>query len=163
MENTTPILAESPAPLLSLEEALSQVPDMRPARGIRYKLRPLLTLVMLTRISDADTPIAIADWAAGRADWVREHLQLNWRRMPHHSTFRRLLQKLSLPGLREQAQAFLVARLSPEKRLYHQDGQALLGTIAGEDTDGRPTGGIGWRFSKPGRIWCWLKSQLARR
>jgi predicted transposase YbfD/YdcC len=57
--------------------------------------------------------------------------------MPHHSTLRRLLQKLSLLGLREQAPAFLVARLSPEKRLYHQDGQALRGTIAGEETDGR--------------------------
>ena len=82
---------ESPVPLPSLEEALSQVPDQRTARGIRYELPPLLILVMLAKLSDTDTPLAIADWAAARADWVREHLRVNWRRTPHQIMFRRLL------------------------------------------------------------------------
>ena len=138
MEKNTPRRVESPATLLSLEQALSQVADQRAARGIRYELPQLLILVMLAKLSDADTPIAIADWVADRADWVREHLRVNWRRMPHQSTFRRLLQRsLSLPGLREQAQSFLAARQSPEERLCNLDGKTLRGTIAGEDTQGR--------------------------
>ena len=122
--------AESPALLQSLEQALAQVPDQRAARGLRYELLPLLIMVMLAKLGDADTPLAIADWAAERVDWLREHLQLNWRRMPHHSTFRRLLQRsLSLPELRQQAQAFLAARQSPDQRLCNLDGKTLRGTI----------------------------------
>ena len=98
--------AESPALLQSLEQALAQVPDQRSARGLRYQLLPLLMLVMLAKLADADTPLAIADWAAERVEWLREHLQVNWRRMPHHSTFRRLLQRsLSLPELRQSGRA----------------------------------------------------------
>lgn len=137
MKKDNEIRAESPAPLQSLEQALSQVPDQRAARGIRYELLPLLIVVVLAKLADADTPIAIADWAAERADWVREHLQVNWRRMPHQSTFRRLLQRsLSLPGLRRQAQAFLAARQSPQERLCNLDGKTLRGTIAAEETQG---------------------------
>lgn len=129
--------AESPALLQSLEQVLAQVPDQRAARGVRYELLPLLIMVMLAKLADADTPLAISDWAAERVDWLREHLQLNWRRMPHQSTFRRLLQRsLSLPELRQQAQAFLAARQSPQERLCNLDGKTLRGTIAAEQTKG---------------------------
>lgn len=129
--------AESPVPLSSLAEALAQVSDQRAARGIRYELPPLLMIVMLAKLANADTPQAIADWGAERVEWLREHLPVNWRRMPHHSTFRRLLQtSLSLPELRQQAQAFLTARQAPGERLYNLDGKTLRGTIAGGETKG---------------------------
>jgi hypothetical protein len=57
--------------------------------------------------------------------------------MPHHRTFRRLSQKLSLPWLGEQAQAFLAARPSPEERHYNLGGKTLRGTITGVETHGR--------------------------
>lgn len=137
MENNSERCAESPARLSSLAQALSQVADQRAARGIRYELLPLLIIVMLAKLAAADTPLAIADWAAERAAWLREHLQVNWPRMPHHSTFRRLLQSsLSLPDLRQQAQAFLTARQSPHQRLYNLDGKTLRGTLAGGATRG---------------------------
>jgi predicted transposase YbfD/YdcC len=129
--------AKSPARLSSLAEALAKVRDQRAARGIRYELLPLLIILMLAKLADADTPLAIADWAAERAAWLRKHLQLDWPRMPHHSTFRRLLQKsLSLPDLRQQAQAFLAARQSSAQRLYNLDGKTLRGTIAGGTSKG---------------------------
>lgn len=129
--------AESPAILQSLEQVLAQVPDQRAARGIRYELLPLMMMVMLAKLADADTPQAIADWSAEHIDWLREHLQVNWRRMPHHSTFRRLLQRsLSLPDLRQQAQAFLTARQSSHERLCNLDGKTLRGTIPAEQTKG---------------------------
>lgn len=137
MKKNNEIRAESPAPLQSLEQILSQVPDQRAARGTRYELLPLLMMVMLAKLAEADTPMAIADWAAERVDWLREHLQLNWKRMPHQSTFRRLLQRsLSLPELRQQAQEFLAARQSPEQRLCNLDGKTLRGTITAEQPQG---------------------------
>lgn len=93
--------------------------------------------MMLAKLANADTPLAIADWAAERAAWLRAHLQVNWPRLPHHSTFRRLLQRSrSLPDLRRQAQAFLTARQAPHQRLYNLDGKTLRGTIAGGATKG---------------------------
>ena len=128
---------KSPVPLSSLAEAFAQVPDQRAARGKRYELLPLLMIVMLAKLSNADTPQAIADWAAERNTWLCEHLQLRWPPMPHHSTYRRLLQRsLSLAGLRQQAQAFLTARQAPDQRLYNLDGKTLRGTIPGGATKG---------------------------
>lgn len=137
MEDNTENLTKSPEPLQSLEQVLSKVPDQRAARGIRYELQPLLMIVMLAKLADADTPIAIADWAAGRTEWLREQLRLDWKRMPHQSTFRRLLQKsLSLPELRQQAQEFLASRQSTEQRLCNLDGKTLRGTIASGQSAG---------------------------
>ena len=137
MEDNTENLTKSPEPLQSLEQVLSKVPDQRAARGIRYELQPLLMIVMLAKLAEADTPIAIADWAAGRTEWLREQLRLDWKRMPHQSTFRRLLQKsLSLPELRQQAQEFLASRQSTEQRLCNLDGKTLRGTIASGQSAG---------------------------
>lgn len=128
---------ENPAHLSSLQSALAHIADHRAARGRRYPLLPLLAIVMLAKFANADTPVAIADWAAARADWLRAQLQVRWPRMPHHSTFRRLLQTgLSLADLRQQAQQFLAARQAPDERLYNLDGKTLRGTIPGGQTQG---------------------------
>ena len=64
--------------------------DPRHARGKRYSLATLLTLVFLAKLSGMDSPSAIADWCqAHRAELV-ELLHLSYARMPGHSTFRRL-------------------------------------------------------------------------
>ena len=42
----------------------------------------------------------------------------------------------SLPELRQQAQAFLTARQSPDQRHYNLDGKTLRGTIPGGETKG---------------------------
>src|SRR5436190_24235880 len=98
--------AGSLLPLQSLEKMLEPLTDQRARRGVRYGLLPLVCIVLLAKLTGADTPVAIADWAAERATWLRLHLHLKWRRMPHHSTYRRLLQQaLPLAEFEQQASA----------------------------------------------------------
>jgi hypothetical protein len=60
-----------PAPLVSLAAKLAEVTDQRKRRGIRYQLVPLLVLVLLAKLCGADTPQAIAEWVAYRADGLK--------------------------------------------------------------------------------------------
>ena len=93
MNKHSELRAGSPLPLQSLEKMLAPLTDQRAPRGVRYGLLPLLCIVLLAKLTGADTPTGIADWATDRAAWLRAQLHLNWRRMPHHSTFRRLFQQ----------------------------------------------------------------------
>ncbi len=76
----------------SLADFFARVVDQRKRRGARYQLAPLLALIMLAKLCGADKPIEIADWISQRADRLLRALGLNWKRMPHHSTYRRALQ-----------------------------------------------------------------------
>lgn len=129
--------AGSPLPLQSLAKLFASLTDQRAPRGVRYGLLPLLWIVLLAKLMGADTPVAIADWAAERAPWLRAQLHLKWRRMPHHSTYRRLFQQaLPLAEFEQQARAFLSARQAADEALCNLDGKTLRGTIPGGATQG---------------------------
>jgi hypothetical protein len=75
---------------------------------VRYALAPLLVLLALAKLAGQDTPSAIADWVALRADYFRRSLGLRWKRMPQAGTYRRLLDRgLDVAQLEEQASHFL--------------------------------------------------------
>src|SRR5713226_6734300 len=90
--STTPSLSEV-SQLQSLAASFAQLHDQRARRGRRYALAPLLQVLTLAKLAGMDTPSAIADWAQHRAAWLRAALGVSWKRMPHDSTFRRLLQR----------------------------------------------------------------------
>lgn len=137
MEQHSEKCLENPAVRRSLEEMLSQLTDQRAARGRRYALLPLLIIVLLAKLAGEDKPLAIADWARERTDWLRDHLQVTWRRMPHHSTFRRLLQRgLDVSELEEQARGWLAQCVASEGKHYNLDGKTLCGTIPAGETQG---------------------------
>ncbi len=122
--------------LRSLADALSQLTDQRKKRGIRYELGPLLILMVMAKLSGEDTPSAMADWVALRAEGLKKALGLEWRRMPHQSTYRRLLQHgLEMNELEQMAGEFLGA-LQSEAALLNLDGKTLRGTIPGGQTKG---------------------------
>jgi predicted transposase YbfD/YdcC len=64
--------------------------DPRHARGKRYSLVTLLTLVFLAKLSGMDSPSAIADWCEAHREELVERLNLRYPGMPGHSTIRRL-------------------------------------------------------------------------
>lgn len=137
MNEHNEIVAESRLPLQSLAQLLAPLTDQRSPRGIRYALFPLLCIVLLAKLAQADTPLAIADWATARAAWLRDQLQLNWPRMPHHCTYRRLLQSaLPLADFEQQGRAFLTQRQASDEPLYNLDGKTLRGTIPSGATQG---------------------------
>lgn len=46
---------------------------------------------MLAKLCGQDTPVEIAAWVAGRTETLKSDLELNWKRMPHHSNYRRVM------------------------------------------------------------------------
>ena len=119
----------------SLYDRFQQISDPRQAKGKRYSLLTLLVLIFLAKLSNQDTPVAIADWAKNHAEELAKLLGLcrNW--MPHHNTYRRVFQSIISEGEFEQLM-----------REYHQqqtdgigdtlamDGKALRGTrLADQD------------------------------
>lgn len=94
----------------SLVDFFARVVDQRKRRGMRYQLAPLLALIMLAKLCGADKPIEIADWISDRAERLKRALGLGWKRMPHHSTYRRLLGSgLKIEELEKQAREFIAS------------------------------------------------------
>lgn len=121
--------------LKSLFAFLLRVVDTRKAKGKRYILGTLLTLILLAKLGGEDKPTGITEWVANRVEQLVEMKILPEANAPCHMTFRRILSFV--------IQAEELERLVGE---YHRsqlkegveivltmDGKTLKGTIpAGE-------------------------------
>lgn len=117
----------------SLAETLATISDQRQARGLRYELKPLLLLLCLSKFSGADKPSEIADWIAFRFDYLKEKLLLPWKRSPHHSTWRRLLDSaIEVSELEKVIGKYLQKLSAGESQLLNLDGKCVRGTVAAE-------------------------------
>lgn len=116
--------------------------DPRHARGKRYSLATLLTLVFLAKLSGMDNPSAIADWCqAHRAELV-ERLHLRYPSMPGHSTFRRLFAKvIDEAGFEQRMREYTAHQRGEQadRRLLVIDGKKERGTIPPGATQGEAT------------------------
>jgi predicted transposase YbfD/YdcC len=116
--------------------------DPRHARGKRYSLVTLLTLVFLAKLSGMDSPSAIADWCqAHRAELV-ERLHLRYAGMPGHSTFRRLFAEVIDEDRFEQRLRSYTAQQRGDPAdscLRVIDGKKERGTIPPGETQGEAT------------------------
>ena len=81
----------------SLLERLGTLTDARHPKGLRYALAPLLLLMILAKLSGEDRPSGIADWIRSRGGQLQQALHLAWSRMPHHNTYRRVLERVIPP------------------------------------------------------------------
>jgi predicted transposase YbfD/YdcC len=120
----------------SLYEHLQKIEDSRKKRGIRYSVASVLLFIILAKLCGQNTPFAIADWVQNHQAVLCEALALPYKRMPHHSTYRRFMV---LFGIRLEAElgAFLqsmAATLSYEVIAF--DGKTLRGTLTPEDPFG---------------------------
>lgn len=114
----------------SLYAGLEQLPDARHARGQRYPLASVLALIVLAKLAGEDRPCGIADWAAYRTPQLAAALGLKRARMPHHSTYRRILGQSDVTALEALVGSYL--RRRPEvgqSVLINLDGKTLRGTI----------------------------------
>jgi len=115
---------------------MQQMEDVRKRRGKRYELSIILLFVVIAKLCGEDTPFGIADWVKNRSEWLSEVLSLSYSRMPHHSTYRRIMETHEAE-LNRVIIEFL-AQLS-EKEPYQLvviDGKTLRGTITSEDPFG---------------------------
>src|SRR5438067_385993 len=67
--------------------------DQRAQRGIRYALAPLLIVMTRAKLCGEDQPKAIAAWVSLRSEMLKALLTLPWKRRPHSSTYRRVMQQ----------------------------------------------------------------------
>lgn len=132
--NTLPTLFEAKVsePLITSFEKLT---DSRMKRGIRYKLKPLVILLFLSKLGGADSPAEIADWVGFRFTQLKSLLKLDWRRSPHEVTWKRFLDNaLQAAEVEEVFGEFLRSLSESEKELLNLDGKVLCQIMA-EETD----------------------------
>lgn len=137
MQSSTSQMAHESRVVQSLAEHFARLTDQRDRRGVRYPLAPLLVMLLLAKLCEADKPQAIAQWVAYRADWLTQTLRLKWKRMPHPATWRRVLAcALDLPEFEEVASQFLRGLAKGSARELNMDGKSLRGTRPKGETHG---------------------------
>jgi predicted transposase YbfD/YdcC len=147
--NDTTLLAHLSLPqkalafdLEALYARLGTIPDHRKKRGVRYPLASLLMIAVLAKLAGQDSSRGMSHWATLRRQELRQLLQLKRERMPHSSTWSRVLGHGVDPEEVERVvgQFFAQAtRTSHRKRGSIQlaiDGKTLRGTIPLGETQG---------------------------
>jgi predicted transposase YbfD/YdcC len=115
----------------SLYAHFCELQDSRKARGKRYRLETVLTLMVLAKLCGEDKPSGIAEWAKHRLEWLCEGLKLERKTMPHRSSYQRILEQVVSWEELEQ----IVSRVLSEKRYFGKqvlvaiDGKVLRGTL----------------------------------
>ena len=116
----------------SVYERLQKLTDKRKARGKRYSLTTLLMIVLMAKLSGADSPTVISEWGKHHQEELEIILRIKPKRMPERSRYRRLM-------------AYKVYETEVERMVgeYNQsgergeicalDGKALLGMLKRED------------------------------
>jgi len=115
----------------SLYACFGELSDTRKAQGKRYRLETILTLLVLAKLCGEDTPSGIAEWAKHRVEWLCEALKLKRKRMPHRSSYQRILETVvSWEELERLISKVLSGRRYFGKQvLLAIDGKVLRGTL----------------------------------
>ena len=115
----------------SLYDQFNQVADPRKERGKRYRLVVLLVMIFLAKMGLADTPSAIADWVKARGTQMKTLLGLDYPKMPHHSTYRRVFETIIDEEAFEQLAREYQQQAggTQESRVLALDGKRERGTI----------------------------------
>jgi predicted transposase YbfD/YdcC len=115
----------------SLYTRFQALSDKRKPRGLRYSLAMILVLVMMAKMCGENHIMGIAEWAKHRADMLVDLLQLKREKMPHHSTYRRILAEVvNVEEIEKMSSEFLSGKKFFGKQvLVAIDGKVLRGTL----------------------------------
>jgi predicted transposase YbfD/YdcC len=118
----------------SLQKHLGQIRDPRKARGIRYSLPVMLSLLVLAKLCGEDELSGMADWLRLREHQLTEWLNLPRRTLPHLTTYQRLLAQLDLLEVEQVVSQFF--QKQPAAGVVSLDGKTLRGTLSTGQTQG---------------------------
>lgn len=126
--------------VVHLLEYLKQVKDGRKRRGIRYPMEIILALFILAKMCGENKVYGIADWVQLRKEYLIEglNLKLKRQRLPHHSTYRRILtDEIDGDNLEAIVSEYL-AQLPKQgqEMVIAIDGKSVRGTITAADPFG---------------------------
>jgi len=117
---------------------LAKVKDGRKRRGMRYRLEIILVLFILAKLCGQNKIYGIADWLQQQSEYLIRALKLKYKRLPHHSTYRRVLAEEIDGDELERVVGDYLSQL-PRKgqdTVIVIDGKTVRGTITLEDPFG---------------------------
>lgn len=116
----------------SLYDRLEALSDARHARGKRYALALVLTLLILAKLAGEDRPAGIADWIRQRGSELLELLPLERETLPCANTYRNVISRAVSPeALQQTISEFLHAQPGAGRSvLLCIDGKTLRGTLS---------------------------------
>jgi predicted transposase YbfD/YdcC len=121
--------------LEALYACLQRIPDHRHRRGLQYPLASLLLIGVLAKLAGQDSSRGMAHWAKLRRRELSQLFHLKRERMPHYSTWSRVLGHAVEPSEVEHliGQFFVTAQSDAEPQRGRVqlalDGKTLRGTI----------------------------------
>jgi predicted transposase YbfD/YdcC len=142
MTDTTPITASVQPEtgfyfsVQGLRTYLEQLDDPRKARGVRYSLVDLLSLLILAKLCGEDSMKGMAEWVRLREATLIRLLGIPRERLPHQTTYERVLAGLDEEALNAMIGTFFSATETDETWQIVLDGKVLRGTIPPGETQG---------------------------
>lgn len=130
-------VAPGPAACPGLLDALSQVPDPRARRGVRYRFTAILAVAVCATLAGARSYSAIAEWTSDAPALVRAALGLAGP-APDLVTIWRVLTAVDPAALDRAIGSWVTAQLAgpgpdPVRAVLAVDGKTLRGARAGQD------------------------------
>jgi predicted transposase YbfD/YdcC len=119
----------------SLLSHLQRLADPRKARGVRYSLVTLLMLLILAKLGGEDSMKGMAEWVRLREQTLLRLLPIHRNRLPHQTTYERVLAELDVDEL-EQVMGDFFAQQRAGNLTITLDGKVLRGTIPAGETQG---------------------------
>lgn len=143
MESSTNLSEKGPAEgkiidLRHLMMYLKEAKDGRKRRGLRYTLETVLVLFILAKLCGQNKIYGIADWVQQQSGYLIGALGLKCKRLPHHSTYRRVLSDEVDGDDFERLMGAYQAQLPRhgQDMVIAIDGKTVRGTITAEDPFG---------------------------
>ena len=149
----------------ALYKCLRTIPDHRDPRGRQYPLAMVLMIGVLAKLAGQDSSRAMAHWAKLRTAELSQLFQFERKKMPHYSTWSRVLGHSVEPAEVEQriGQFFVTAagKSAPRRGSIQLalDGK----TLAERSRREKPVASICWRPTCPHKASCWRRCVLTRR
>jgi predicted transposase YbfD/YdcC len=109
---------------LSLYRAFEQITDGRHARGVRYSVALVLSLIVLGKVTGMRSLTAIAEWVRWRADWLRQVLPGTREQFPCTATYSNVLRAVDADQV-TQVLASLLTRLEAARRCGAEPSRLL--------------------------------------
>ena len=114
-----------------VESFLFKIPDHRRKQGRRYKLGHILLFTILAILSGADSYRKVQKFIVVHYETLNEIFDLNWKRMPAHTTIRDIIQGTSGTELEQSFRQYsqVLAENDAEKQFIGCDGKVLRGSF----------------------------------
>lgn len=124
--------------LADLAEKLNQLTDSRDNRGKVYELGPILTMILMARLSGEDKPYGIFEWVRARKGSFVSLFDLKREQTPCLNTIRTILEEVvSLTELENRLRQYLHKQYGGQTSvLICVDGKTMRGTIPKGYTQG---------------------------